>query len=60
VATQVATLLRTTYAGFNDVHLTAKLREAHGLAVSRSSVRRIRLAQGVPAARAPLSPASPV
>src|SRR5689334_341011 len=37
---QVATLMRTTYDRFNDVHLTEKLRERHGLAVSRASVRR--------------------
>src|SRR5687768_12368423 len=30
---RVATLMRTTYAGFNDVHFTEKLREVHGLAV---------------------------
>jgi len=48
---RVATLMRTTYARFNDVHLTEKLREVHGVVVSRASVRRIRLALGVPAQR---------
>jgi hypothetical protein len=43
--------MTTTYAGFNDVHLTEKLREVHQLAVSRASVRAIRLALGRPAAR---------
>ncbi len=46
---QVAALLRTTYAGFNDCHLTEKLQEMHRLPLSRSSVRRIRRALGVPA-----------
>ncbi len=32
---QIATLMTTTYAGFNDVHLTEKLREVHELVVSR-------------------------
>ncbi len=48
---QVGVLMTTTYAGFNDVHLTEKLREIHQLAVSRSSVRSIRLALGRPATR---------
>jgi hypothetical protein len=48
---QVAELLTTIYAGFNDVHLTEKLREIHGLAVCRESVRRIRLGLGRPATR---------
>jgi len=48
---QVATLMRTTYERFNDVHFTEKLREVHGVAVSRASVRRIRRALGVPAQR---------
>ena len=43
---QVGVLMTTTYAGFNDVHLTEKLREVHQLAVSRSSVRSLRLALG--------------
>ena len=48
---RVATLMQTTYAGFNDVHLTEKLREQHGLAISRASVRRLRRALGLPAQR---------
>jgi transposase len=54
---RVATLMRTTYAGFNDVHLTEKLQEVHGLAVSRASVRRIRLALALPAQRPRRAPA---
>ena len=46
---QIAELLMTTYTGFNDVHLTEKLREIHGLEVCRESVRRIRLELGRPA-----------
>ena len=49
VRQQVAELLRTTYAGFNDVHLTEKLQELHRLPLSRASVRRIRRALGLPA-----------
>jgi transposase len=51
LAAQIATLIRTTYERFNDVHLTEKLREVHGLPVSRASVRRVRLALGLPAQR---------
>jgi hypothetical protein len=47
----MAELMTTTYAGVNDVHLTEKLREVHGLAVCRESVRRLRLALGRPAKR---------
>jgi hypothetical protein len=43
--------MRTTYERFNDVHLTEKLREVHGLPVSRAAVRRIRLTLGLPAQR---------
>ena len=48
---RVVELMTTLYDGFNDVHLTEKLRERHGLAVSRASVRRIRLALRRPAHR---------
>ena len=43
---QVVTLMTTTYAGFNDVHLTEKLQQVHALPVSRATVRRIRVALG--------------
>jgi transposase len=49
VCVQVQALLRDRYAGFNDTHLTEKLREHHGLTVSRESVRRLRRALGLPA-----------
>ena len=48
---EVLRLMTTVYAGFNDTHLTEKLREAHGLALSRESVRRLRCAGGRPAQR---------
>ena len=51
VRAAIETLMTTTYDRFNDVHLTEKLREVHGLAVSRASVRRIRLALRRPAHR---------
>ncbi len=47
----VAALLQSTYAGFNDCHATEKLREVEGLLLSRSSVRRLRRALGLPATR---------
>ena len=53
---QIGVLMTTTYAGFNDVHLTEKLREVHHLVVSRSSVRHIRLALGRPATRRRVAP----
>ena len=43
--------MTTTYAGFNDVHLTEKLRQDHALPVSRATVRRIRRALGRPPQR---------
>jgi transposase len=38
----ITELMTTLYMGFNDRHLTEKLREQHGLLVSRESVRRLR------------------
>jgi transposase len=49
VRDRVAELLQTTYHGLNDCHLTEKLQEVEGLRVSRSSVRRLRRALGLPA-----------
>jgi hypothetical protein len=46
VRAQVVRRMTTTYAGFNDVHLTEKLQELHALPVSRATVRRLRLARG--------------
>jgi transposase len=49
VRERIAELMRTIYAGLNDCHLTEKLQEREGLSVGRESVRRIRLALGIPA-----------
>jgi transposase len=51
VREQIQTLMQTVYDGFNDSHLTEKLRELHSLAVSRESVRRLRRALGRPPTR---------
>jgi transposase len=48
---QVVALMTTTDVGFNDVHLTEKLRPQHALPVSRATVRRIRRALGRPPQR---------
>lgn len=40
VRDQITHLMQTVYVGFNDSHLTEKLREQHHLAVGRESVRR--------------------
>jgi transposase len=53
---EVIRLLITVYVGFNDTHLTEKLREVHGLAVCRESVRRLRRALGLPPQRARRAP----
>ena len=45
--TRVVELLGTTYSEFNDCHCAETLREGHGLAISRSTVRRLRRALGV-------------
>jgi hypothetical protein len=46
---RVQALLRDRYAGFNDTHVTEKLREVEALALSRESVRRLRRTLGLPA-----------
>ena len=48
---EIVRLMTTTYLGFNDVHLTEKLQQGHALAVSRATVRRLRLALGRPSRR---------
>src|SRR5262249_49492574 len=47
VRSTVIRLMTTLYVGFNDTHLTEKLREEHGLAVSRETVRRLRQQHGL-------------
>ena len=49
VRQQVRALLQTTYRDVNDCHATEKLREGHGLQVSRATVQRQRRAAGLPA-----------
>jgi len=44
---RVVELARTVYAGLNDTHLSEVLGEQEGIALSRASVRRIRLAAGL-------------
>jgi transposase len=44
-------LARGRYAGFNDQHLAEKLAEAEGLALARSTLRRILRAAGLPSPR---------
>ncbi len=44
---KILALGRNKYAGFNDNHLTEKLQELEGIAVSRESVRRILRRAGV-------------
>src|SRR5437867_6352657 len=48
---QVVTLMTTVYDGFNDVHLTEKLRARPGRPVRRATVRRLRPALGRAARR---------
>src|SRR5262249_62224030 len=56
----VVQLMTTVYVGFNDTHLTEKLREHHGLEVSRETVRRGRKEIGQPPKTAPRrAPARP-
>lgn len=48
---KVAELARTKYAGFNCCHFTELLGEKEGIPLSRSSVRRILLSNGLPTPR---------
>lgn len=51
VVKRVVALAKGRYRGFNDEHLTEKLRELEGIELSRSSVRRILRKAGISAAR---------
>jgi hypothetical protein len=44
---RIVKLLRTTYAGFNDCHVTEKLVEVEGIAISREAVRQLRCSSGI-------------
>ena len=48
---KVVRLAKSTYAGFNDTHLTEKLREVEKIAIGRESVRQIRTEIGLPTSR---------
>src|SRR5262249_45381692 len=52
----VGQLMTTVYVGFNDTHLTEKLREHHALGISRETVRRWREQLGQPPKRARRAP----
>jgi len=55
VQPRILELARAPYHDYNDTHFTEKLRERHGILVSRSSVRRLRrsIGQGSPRKRRP-------
>src|SRR2546426_2999189 len=55
----VVRLMTTVYVGFNDTHLTEKLREHHALGISRETVRRDREQLGHPPKRARRGPRLP-
>jgi transposase len=40
---EILALMREVYPDLNDVHVTEKLQEVHGLTVCRETVRRLRL-----------------
>jgi transposase len=48
---RIVELVQTTYREFKDYHATEKLRALEGLPVSRSTVRRLRRARGMPPKR---------
>ena len=48
---RIIELVQTTYRDFNDCHATEKLRALEGLPISRSTVRRLRRARGLPPKR---------
>ncbi len=48
---QVIDLARSKYEGFNQQHFSEKLREREGIPLSRSSVRRILLKEGIASPR---------
>jgi len=56
VREEILRLIRTEYQDYNDCHLTDKLHEKHGIGVSRSTVRRLRRADGNSSPRKRRSP----
>lgn len=57
VRQRILRLARTTYAGFNDHHLTEKLREVEGLSLGRETLRQLLRAAGLGSPRQRRSPA---
>jgi len=53
---QVCELATGKYGGFNQVHLTEQLGEREGIALSRSSVRRVLLGEGIRSPRTRRAP----
>jgi transposase len=53
---RVVALVKGTYAGLNDTHLTEKLREKERIAIGRPTVRRLRVSLGISAKRVRRSP----
>jgi transposase len=47
VRQRILHLARTTYAGFNDHHLTEKLREVEGLSIGRETLRHLLRTAGI-------------
>ena len=56
VRAKIQGLLEAEYRDYNDSHLTEELAEAHGLKVSRATLRRIRRAMGQKSPRKRRSP----
>lgn len=48
---RILELARTAYRGFNDTHLAEALAEDEGIAIGRSSLRRLLRAAGIPSPR---------
>jgi transposase len=56
VRKKVTGLMKTTYAGLNDSHMTEKLREVEEISIARETVRQIRIENGLAAQRRRRSP----
>lgn len=51
ICTQVVELAKSKYIGFNQQHFSEKLKEQEGIPLSRSTVRRVLLKQGIASPR---------
>lgn len=56
VQEEILRLIRTDYKDYNDCHITDNLYDKHGISVSRSTVRRLRRADGKSSPRKRRSP----